>query len=246
MSPRPGRPVLGRLLAAYACSSVATGLPWPLLLVLVWDQYGDGPHGALIVGLAGAARMAPYVLLSWAVGSLGDHVRRDRLVQATSALRLVFLVVAAAAVSADHIGLGVLAAAVAVLCGTPTYPAIAAALPGLAGPRRARATELLVTIEVSAWVVGPALGGLLLTQPLRPWTLVVAAGAGRPRAGPLLRHHHPGPRGEGPRRRGRDAPRGAALPPGARCAGRGRAAEPGRHRRRPGAAAVERGDVGSR
>ena len=143
--------------------------------MLVWDRYRDGPHGALIVGLAGAARMAPYILLSWAVGSLGDHVRRDRLVQATSALRLAFLVAAAAAVAADRIGLGVIAAAVAVLCGTPTYPAIAAALPGLAGPHRARATELLVTIEVSAWVVGPALGGLLLAQSLRPWTLVVAA-----------------------------------------------------------------------
>jgi MFS family permease len=169
------RPVLGRLLAAYACSSVATGLPWPLLLVLVWDRYGDGPHGALVVGLAGAARMAPYVLLSWAVGSLGDHVRRDRLVVATSALRLVFLLAAAAAVAADQVGLGVLAAALAVLCGTPTYPTIAAALPALAGPHRARATELLVTIEVSAWVVGPAVGGLLLAQSLRPWTLVAAA-----------------------------------------------------------------------
>ncbi len=174
-SPPSGRPVVGRLLASYGCSSVAVGLPWPLLVVLVWDQYADGPHGALIVGLAGAARMAPYVLLSWAVGSLGDHVRRDRLVRVTAALRLVFLVAAAAAVASDHLELGVLAAAFAVLCGTPTYPAIAAALPGLAGPNRARATELLVTIEVSAWVVGPALGGLLLAQSLRPWTLVVAA-----------------------------------------------------------------------
>ena len=174
-TPTHSRPALGRLLAAYACSSVATGLPWPLLLVLVWDRYGDGPHGALLVGLAGAARMAPYVLLSWAIGSLGDHVRRDRLVVVTSALRLVFLLAAAAAVAGDHVGLGVLAAALAVLCGTPTYPTIAASLPALAGPRRARATELLVTIEVSAWVVGPAVGGLLLAQSLRPWTFVVAA-----------------------------------------------------------------------
>jgi MFS family permease len=173
--PTNGGSAVGRLLAAYACSSAAIGLPWPLLLVLVWDQYGGGPHGALIVGLAGAARMAPYVLFSWAVGSLGDHVRRDRLVQVTAALRLVCLLAAAAAVAGEHVGLGVLAAALAVLCGTPTYPTIAAALPGLAGPDRSRATELLVTIEVSAWVVGPALGGLLLAQPLRPWTLAVAA-----------------------------------------------------------------------
>jgi hypothetical protein len=54
---------VGRLLMAYGCGALATGLPWPLLLVLVWDQYGAGPHGAWAVGLAGAARMAPYVLL---------------------------------------------------------------------------------------------------------------------------------------------------------------------------------------
>ena len=102
---------------------MAIGLPWPLLLVLVWDQYGDGPHGAWIVGLAGAARMAPYVLLSWAVGSLGDHVRRDRLVRAT-------LGPAAGLpgrrgrprVAGDHVGLGVVAAALAVLCGDADLP----------------------------------------------------------------------------------------------------------------------------
>lgn len=163
-----------RLLAAYGCASLATGLPWPLLLVLVWDRYGDGPHGAWAVGLAGAARMAPYVLLSWAVGSLGDHVRRDRLLRATMLLRLAALAVAAIAVAADRIGVAVGCTALAVLFGTPAYPAIAASLPELAGRRRARATEALVTIEVSAWVVGPALGGLLLAHSLRPWTMVAA------------------------------------------------------------------------
>jgi MFS family permease len=171
---RGSRPVVGRLLAAYGCAAVATGLPWPLLLVLVWDQYGAGPHGSWAVGLAGAARMAPYVLLSWAVGSLGDHVRRDRLIRATMALRLVFLAAAGVALADDRVGLGVLAAALAVAVGTPAYPAIAASLPGLAGARRARATEALVTIEVSSWVIGPALGGLLLAESMRPWTLPVA------------------------------------------------------------------------
>ena len=60
------------------------------------------------------------------------------------------------------------------LASTPTYPTIGAALPAVAGPDQVRATELLVTIEVGAWVVGPALGGLMLTPSLRPWTLVVA------------------------------------------------------------------------
>jgi MFS family permease len=170
------RKVVGRVLASYACAAVANGLPWPLLLVLVWQEYGAGPGGAWAVGLAGAARMLPYVLLSWAVGSLGDHVRRDRLVRVTLVLRAVFLAAAAIAVAGDAVLIAVVAASLAVTAGTPAYPAIAAAIPRLAGGDRERATELLVTIEVSAWVVGPALGGLLLAPVTRPWTLVVAAG----------------------------------------------------------------------
>ena len=170
------RRTVGRVLASYACASVANGLPWPLLLVLVWQEYGDRPGGAWAVGLAGAARMLPYVLLSWAVGSLGDHVRRDRLVRATLVLRVLFLSVAAVAVAEDAVQVAVVAACLAVTAGTPAYPAIAAALPRLAGRDRERATELLVTIEVSGWVVGPALGGLLLAPATRPWTLVAAVG----------------------------------------------------------------------
>ncbi len=169
---RPG-PV-GRLLSSYTCAALASGLPWPLLLVLVWDAYGAGPHGVWIVGLAGAARMAPYVLLSWAVGSLGDHVRRDWLVRTTLLLRLVCLGGAGLAVAGDRVGAAVLAATLAVAVGTPTFPAIAASLPTVAPAQKVRATEALVTIEVSSWVVGPALGGLMLAPVARAWTLPVA------------------------------------------------------------------------
>ena len=170
------RSLVGRLVTSYACASIAIGLPWPLLLVLVWDRYGADPHGAWVVGLAGAARMAPYVLLSWAVGSLGDRVRRDRLIRATYAARLAFLAAGAVALSADRVALAVVACALAVAAGTPTYPTIAAALPGLAGPGRARANQALVTVEVCAWVVGPALGGLMLAPAFRTFTLPVAVG----------------------------------------------------------------------
>jgi hypothetical protein len=57
---------------------------------------------------------------------------------------------------------------------TPAYPALAAAMPDAAGPTRRRATELLVTIEATSFVVGPALGGLLLVPPTRPWVPAVA------------------------------------------------------------------------
>ena len=85
--------------------------------------------GVWVVGLTGAARMVPFVLLSWAVGSLGDHVRRDRLVRTTLGLRLACLSGAGLALADDRVGWAVLATTLAVAVGTPTFPAIAASLP---------------------------------------------------------------------------------------------------------------------
>ncbi len=165
---------VGRQLASFAAASLALSLPWPLLLVLAWDRYGDGPHGPLAVGLTAAARMLPYVLLSWLVGSLGDRIRRDRLLAATLGLRLAFLCLLAVALLYQALVLAVVAASLAVACGTPAYPAVAASIPGLAGTAKRRATEALVTIEVAAWVVGPALGGLLLMPATRPFIAPIA------------------------------------------------------------------------
>jgi MFS family permease len=149
-------------------------LPWPLLLVLVWERTGDGARGDLLLGLSAAARMLPYVLLSWAIGMLADRYRRDRLVRVTLAGRAVLLVGVALAVAQGWLLLAVLTAALAIACGTPAYPALAAAMPGAAGPSRRRATDLLVTIEVASFVVGPAIGGLLLAAPTRSLAPVVA------------------------------------------------------------------------
>ncbi|MET0524494.1 MAG: MFS transporter [Nocardioides sp.] len=168
------RNAVGRHLASFAAASLALSLPWPLLLVLAWDRYGDGPHGPLAVGLTAAARMLPYVLLSWVVGSLGDRIRRDRLLTATLVLRSAFLCLLAVALLDEALLLAVVAAALAVACGTPAYPTLAASMPGLAGSAKRRATEALVTVEVAAWVVGPALGGLLLMPPTRPFIASVA------------------------------------------------------------------------
>ncbi len=173
MSPRVA---VGRQLTSYAAASVAISLPWPLLLVLAWDEYGNGPYGPLIIGATAAARMIPYVLLSWVVGSLGDRIPRERLLAATLALRLVFLGVVAVALPAGLLVPAVVAAALAVAAGTPAYPTVAAAMPRLAGPFKRRATEVLVTVEVAAWVVGPAVGGLLLLPTTRPFIPVVALG----------------------------------------------------------------------
>jgi MFS family permease len=152
-----------RVLVGHGLAALAMSLPWPLLLVLVDDASGAG----LVLGLAGAARMLPYVVLSWATGTLADRFRRDRIVRLTVAARAVLLTGTAVAVVQDRLLVAVLTATAAVAAGTPAYPALAAAMPGLAGPDRRRATDLLVTVEVASFVVGPAIGGLLLTSATR-------------------------------------------------------------------------------
>lgn len=77
------------------------------------------------------------------------------------------------ALLAGQLGLGVVLAALAVAASTPAYPASVAALPGFAGARTGPLTDLLVTVEVAAFVVGPAVGGVLIGLEAGPWALVL-------------------------------------------------------------------------
>lgn len=159
-----------RVVVAHALAAVGMSLPWPLLLLEVSER-SSSPW---VLGLAAAARMLPYVAISWCAARLGDRVRRDRLVRATLAGRVVLLVAVGGALLADRVALAVVAATLAVAVATPAYPALAAGMPALAGRRSERLTGLLVTVEVASFVVGPALGGLLLVPALRPAAVPVA------------------------------------------------------------------------
>ena len=161
-----------RVIVSHTFGALALSLPWPLLLVLVAEQ-SDDPW---LLGLAGAARMLPFVLCSWVGGRLADAMRRDLIVRATLVVRTVTLLVAALAVVEGHVWVAVAATTLAVAVATPAYPAVVAAMPGVAGDQYRRATHLLVTIEVGSFVVGAALGGLLLhpsTREIVPWAAVV-------------------------------------------------------------------------
>jgi predicted MFS family arabinose efflux permease len=135
----------------------------------------------LLLGLAASARMLPYVAVSWLTARLADAMRRDVIVRATLVARAILLAATAVAVVTDRVWLGVACCTLAVTLATPAYPAMVAAMPVVAGVHRRFATELLVTVEVGAFVVGAAAGGLLLhplTRDLLPWVpvaLTVAA-----------------------------------------------------------------------
>lgn len=95
--------------------------------------------------------------------ALGDRIPRSVVVRASTGVRALLLALAAMAVGSGHLATAVVLATLVVASGTPAHPAIAAALPSTAGTRSETATRWLVTLEVSAFVVGPAVGGLLLS-----------------------------------------------------------------------------------
>lgn len=148
-----------RVLAAHALSATAMAMPWPALLV----QVEATTHDDVWLGLAGAARMLPYVLLSALAGMLADRYDRADVLRWSSVVRVLLLVGVAVASAGHQLGAAVVLAALVVAAGTPAYPAAVAGLPALTAGRDVRRwTTRLVTIEASAFVVGPALGGLLL------------------------------------------------------------------------------------
>lgn len=156
---RTAAPDARRLVAAHALAGVAVALPWPALLAAVW-QATDDPT---LIGLAGAARFAPCVLLSAFLGGIGDRVGRLRAVRASAAVRLGLLIVLAAFVMLQQPWAALVAATLTVAAGVPAFPSLAALVPAVSA-RPDRDTNALVSWEISAFVVGPAIGGLLLAS----------------------------------------------------------------------------------
>lgn len=153
-----------RVLAAHACAAVALSLPFPALVA----DLSERSAGPLALGIAGASRMLPYVVLSWFAGALADRYRRDRVVRAGLWARLTCSVAGTVAMAVEAPWAAVVLFTIAVAISLPAYPAIAASLPRLAGPKATRALDVLVTLEVASFVVGGAIGGLLLLPATRP------------------------------------------------------------------------------
>jgi hypothetical protein len=151
-------PGVRRLLGSHACSALAMSMPWPGLLVAV----SQSTHSGIWLSATGAARMTPYVLLSWFAGAGADRPGRTRLVRRSAVSRALVLAATVLLIASGHVLAAVLSATLVVALGTPAFPAIAASLPRLTGDPGGRATELLVTIEVAAFAVGASVGGLVL------------------------------------------------------------------------------------
>ena len=164
------------MLISHALCATAVSMPWPALLAQVWSTTGSDAW----LGAAGAARMLPYVVLSAAAGCWPIGCRGPGCCAGRPRVRAVLLAGCAAALATDQLGVALVLAVLTVAVGTPAYPAAVAALPALmrsapSGQLR-RITTLLVTAEVTGFVVGPALGGVLLGLGHGEWGLWAAAG----------------------------------------------------------------------
>ena len=152
---------LTRLFVGEFVSSIGDWLYLVALVVLVYQE----TQNAVVLGIVGAARMLPYILLSIPAGIIADRFDR-RLVLLTSDLaRAACMLVLAWIVASDGPLWAVGAVAILAACfSTFFYPAIGALVPSLVRDERefGPANSAWATLDNLAWIVGPAIAGLLL------------------------------------------------------------------------------------
>ncbi len=158
---RRNRP-LARLLVGEFISGIGDWLYLVAVLVVVYAE----SNSAVLLGIVGAARILPYVLLSVPAGIVADRFDRRMVLLVTDVARGVLMLVLVAAVVVDAptiviVGISILAACFSTFFG----PAIAALLPMLVdetdlGP----ANSAWATLDNVAFIVGPAIAGVLLAS----------------------------------------------------------------------------------
>ncbi len=150
-------PPFGFLFLATAGSSVGTYLAAIALTVDVYDRTESGVWVAALL----IADFLPIVLIGLLLGPLVDRLSRRRLMIVSDLVRFgVFAALPFVDSAASVVGL----AAISGIATGFFVPAVYAGLPNLVPEDElTNANSLLATVETLAWMVGPVLGGLLLT-----------------------------------------------------------------------------------
>lgn len=152
---------LARLLAGEFVSSIGDWLYMVALLIVVYQT----SHDPVLLGIVGVARIAPSAILSVPAGLLADRLDRGRILLATDLVRGLLMLVLAwlVATSAPVLAI-VLVAIVATSAATFFGPAISAYLPRVVGDETqlGPANSLWATLDNLAFMIGPAVAGLLI------------------------------------------------------------------------------------
>jgi len=156
-----GNSRLARLLAGEFISSIGDWLYLVAILIIVYEQ----SHDPLALGLVGAARIAPYLILSVPAGIVADRLDRRSILIVTDVTRGALQVVLAVLVLTDAPVLSIVAVVILASCIATFFgPAIGAYLPSLVddeadlGP----ANSVWATLDNLAFFVGPAIAGILI------------------------------------------------------------------------------------
>ena len=156
------RPALARLLAGEFVSGIGDWLYLVAVLVVV---YADS-NSPVLLGIVGAARILPYVLLSVPAGIVADRFDRRMVLLVTDVARGVLMLGLVAAVVVDAPTLIIVAISILAACFSTFFgPAIAALLPMLVEERDLGvANSAWATLDNLAFIIGPALAGILLAS----------------------------------------------------------------------------------
>jgi MFS family permease len=149
-----------QLVASHAAGAVARLVLTLAVGLEVLARTGSGPWLSVTVALG----FAPYVLLSGLAGAVADRWSRSVVLCWSAGVRTLCAGVTAAGVAWGWpVPVLVTVTALAAVAATPSYPALAAATPGLVPDADLPAANALVTgIENVAWIAGPGVFGLLL------------------------------------------------------------------------------------
>jgi MFS family permease len=144
----------------YALSAIAQTFGTVAVTVAVFRE----TDSAAWVGAVAAARLLPYLVVSPVAGVLADHLGFRRLMVASAVSRGLLCLALAVALTGAVQPVAVVALLFALTaCGTPCYPAMAAAVTAdVPAAELAPANALLTAVEQLAFVAGPAVGGVAL------------------------------------------------------------------------------------
>jgi MFS family permease len=152
---------LVRLLAGEFISSIGDWLYLVALLIVVYEASAD----PLLLGLVGAARVLPYVVLSIPAGIIADRFERRLVLLVTDVARGLIMLALAWLVAVEGPLAAIVALAILATCFSCFFgPTIGAYLPSLVRDERelGPANSAWSTLDNLAFVIGPAVAGLLI------------------------------------------------------------------------------------
>jgi MFS family permease len=152
---------LAKLLGGEFVSAIGDWLYIVAILIVIYRATND----VTVLGLFGALRQLPYVVLSIPAGFIADRFDRRLILLVTDLLRGACMLAMAWLVAIDGPVLWIIAFSILAACGsTFFYPAIGAYLPSLVRDERqlGPANSAWSSLDNLGFVVGPALGGILV------------------------------------------------------------------------------------